>query len=232
MSQSGELYIDSVQFNYAPSQQLLTGAYLKCRIGDIIGLLGRNGSGKSTLMKIIFGSLKAHHSYLMINGKKTNKAYLTNKVGYLPQDSFLPTHEKVNYLISLLVEDQQIRNKLIEDARIKTLRDKKVYQLSGGELRYVEICILMHQPTDFILLDEPFTGLEPIYIEYITELLLRYKNTKGIVISDHNYRNVLDIATQIFLLQNGGCRTINDRKELEFFYLPEGTFDQLNTPTD
>lgn len=232
MSHSGELYIDSVQFNYSSHQQLLTGAYLKCRIGDIVGLLGRNGSGKSTFMKIIFGSLKAHHSYLMINGKRTNKAYLTKKISYLPQDSFLPTHEKVKTIIRLLVDDQQIRSKLLEDIRIKSLTDRKIHQLSGGELRYLEVCLLMHQPTDFILLDEPFTGLEPMHIEHIVSLILHFKQTKGIVISDHNYRNVLDIATQILLLQNGACRQITNEKELEFYYVPEGTFDTQDSSTD
>ncbi|HLW07948.1 MAG TPA: ATP-binding cassette domain-containing protein [Marinilabiliaceae bacterium] len=232
MTNIKELYSDSVQFSYESSQQLLTGAYLRCPVGEVVGLLGRNGCGKSTFLKILFGVLKAKNSYILINNKKTEKAYLTNKIGYLPQDSFLPTHEKVDYLIRLLIKDQQVRNILSYDARIKTISDKKIYQLSGGELRYLEICLLMHQPTDFVLLDEPFTGLEPLYMEQIATLILRFKTKKGIVLSDHNYQNVLDIATQILLLHNGTCRLIKNKKELEFFYAPEGIFDQQGPFSD
>ncbi len=219
-----ELYADSVQFSYTPAQQLLTGAYLKCRVGDVVGLLGRNGCGKSTLMKIIFGALKAQHSYIMINGKRTGRPFLTKKIGYLPQHSFVPTYEKVSNLIHLMVGEQQATDSLLNDIRIRDLKDKKVYQLSAGELRYLEICLLIAQPTDFLLLDEPFSGLEPLYTEYIAELIVSFKDKKGFVISDHQYNNVLDIATHLVLLQNGGCRTLKDKKELEFFYIPEGTF--------
>ncbi|MGJ1385635.1 ATP-binding cassette domain-containing protein [Sphingobacterium spiritivorum] len=225
MNNFKELHVDSVQFSYTASQQLLTGAYLKCRIGDVIGLLGRNGCGKSTFLKIIFGTLKAHNSYILLNGKKVEKTYLTQKIGYLSQDSFLPSNQKVSSLIKLLVQDQLFRNTLLNNMKIRELKDKKVYQLSGGELRYLEICLLIYQPMDFLLLDEPFTGIEPIYVEEIKQLIILFKEKKGFVISDHNYRSVLDITTQIILLQNGGCRQINNKRELEFFYLPDGTFD-------
>lgn len=226
MNQPKELYVDSVQFSYSRKQPLLIGGYLKCRVGDIIGLLGRNGSGKSTLMKIIFGTLRAHHSYIRINGIKTRKAYLTNKIGYLPQDSFLPKHKKVHDLLQLLIGDKQLLKTLSDHARIQTIRSKKVYQLSSGERRYLEIGILLYQPTDFILLDEPFTGLSPQSIEDISALILQFKNTKGIVLSDHDYHHVWAISTQILLLQNGSCRPIDHKKELEFHYLPEGTVDK------
>ncbi|SUJ30541.1 Energy-coupling factor transporter ATP-binding protein EcfA 1 [Sphingobacterium spiritivorum] len=131
MNNFKELHVDSVQFTYTASQQLLTGAYLKCRIGDVVGLLGRNGCGKSTFLKIIFGTLKAHNSYILLNGKKAEKAYLTQKIGYLSQDSFLPSNEKVSSLIKLLVEDQLFRNTLLNNMKIRELKDKKVYQLSG-----------------------------------------------------------------------------------------------------
>lgn len=124
-----------------------------------------------------------------------------------------------------MVKTTVLRERLLVDNRIQTLKDKKIYQLSGGELRYLEICLLIYQPTDFLLLDEPFTGLEPVYVQKITDLILHFKDRKGFVISDHNYRNVLDIATRTILLQNGGCRQIKDQKELESFYVPDGTFD-------
>lgn len=220
-----ELYIDSVQFSYDKFNQIITGVYLKCHTGDIIALFGRNGSGKSTLLKIIFGSLRAESSHILVNGIKTQKAYLTGKVGYLPQDSFLPSHERVLKLVDLLIGDQRLKNNFLSDARIGHLKDKKVHQLSGGERRYLEIWLLICQPTDFLLLDEPFTGIEPMYITFISELIQRFSDKKGFIISDHHYHELLNISTQIVLLQNGSCLQIKDKKELEFFYLPYGTFD-------
>lgn len=219
-----ELYADSVQFSYKSSQQLLTGAYLKCQTGDIIALLGRNGCGKSTFLKILFGVLRAEYCYLKLNGRRIKKAYLSKKIGYLPQHSFLPTHQKVRSLIRLFLSNEFARNLLREDSRIQKIIDLKIHQLSAGELRYLEIYLLMMQPTDFLLLDEPFTGLEPKYCKLIAELILKNRDHKGFVLSDHQYHNVLAIATEILLLENGCCRKLREPRDLEFFYLPEGTF--------
>lgn len=220
-----ELYIDSVEFSYDNYSNQISGAYLNCHVGEIVALFGKNGSGKSTLLKIIFGSLKPSNSYMLINGRKTKKAYLTRKIGYLPQGSFLPSHEKVSNLIDLLIDEPKFKNTLLNDERIQPLKNSKIYQLSGGELRYLEVWLLICQPTDFLLLDEPFTGIEPIYITYIIKLIESYKDKKGFIIADHNYNYLLDIATHIILIENGSCRKINHKKELEHFYLPKGTFD-------
>ncbi len=220
-----ELYADSIEFRYVGARPIITGAYLKCRTGDIIGLLGRNGAGKSTLLKILFGSLKAQHSHILINGKRSTKPYLSGRIGYLPQDSFLPSNEKVFKLIKLLVVNEAEQHALSNDVGITPLISKHVYQLSGGERRYLEICLLLHQPTNFLLLDEPFTGLEPLAVQRISDLIAKFAETKGFIISDHNYRDVLAITTEILLLQNGRCRRIAHVKELEFFYLPEHSDD-------
>ncbi|MFD2970083.1 ATP-binding cassette domain-containing protein [Sphingobacterium bambusae] len=220
-----EFYADSVEFRYVGTRPIITGAYIKCRTGDIVGLLGRNGAGKSTLLKILFGSIKAQHSHILINGKRSTKPYLSGKVGYLPQDSFLPSNEKVFKLIKLLVLNEAEQHALSNDSGITPLISKRVYQLSGGERRYLEICLLLYQPTDFLLLDEPFTGLEPLAIQRISDLIAKFADTKGFIISDHNYRDVLAIATETLLLQNGSCRRIAAPKELEFFYLPESPDD-------
>lgn len=222
-----KLYVDSLEFGYKNKQAIIKGAYLACLTGDIIALFGRNGCGKSTLMQLIFGSLKANHSYLLLDGKKYEKAYITNKIGYLPQDSFLPTNLKVLKLIKRLVPSYA-RTELLIDVRIKTLIDRKIYQLSGGELRYLELCILITQPTYFLLLDEPFTGIEPNYIVIISDLILKFKSKKGFTITDHNYRYLLDIATKLLLLENGTCRQLKHSAELNFHYLPDKTFDDYS----
>lgn len=225
MNQHNVLHADSIQFTYPNRPPLLTGAHLCCTIGQIIGLLGRNGSGKSTLLKIVYGEIKAHHSHIKINGRLVNKAYLTNQVRYLPQHAFLPSHERVNRMIKLLTPSTDFREAILTDIRIQSFQNERIFQLSGGELRYLELCLLLYQPGDFVLLDEPFTGLEPLYIQHISELISSFQDRKGFVITDHNYRQVLDLCTDILLLQHGTCKTILDKRSLEFHYLPEGTFD-------
>lgn len=220
-----ELFVDSVQFSYSPDVQLLTGGYLVLKVGDIVGLLGRNGTGKSTLMKIIFGALRAQYAYIRVNGKKVMTAFSTKEVCYLPQDSFLPTAFTVRKSIDFMLSDKESQARVMNDAIIQPILDNKIAVISGGELRYLEILLLIEQPATFILLDEPFSGISPILKEHVQEAILKKSIEKGFLISDHDYLNVLDISNQLMLLDNGGCRKINKREELEQFYVPVGTFD-------
>lgn len=220
-----ELYADSIQFSYESSKPLLAGIYLHSRVGDRIALLGRNGCGKSTLLKILFGSIRPQHAYIRLNGQRTTKAFVSKDVCYLPQDSFLPTSLKMTQVIELMVKDKETRTRILEDDLLEHLQQVHIADFSGGELRYLEIMLLIHQPATFILLDEPFSGISPIVKERIAELILSLSPQKGFIISDHDYQNVLDVSNRIVLLQNGGCRILKDKKELELFYVPDGTFD-------
>jgi len=220
-----ELFVDSVQFSYSSDKQLLTGGYLVLKVGDIIGLLGRNGTGKSTLMKIIFGALKAQHAYIRVNGKKVRTAFSTREICYLPQDSFLPTAFTVKKSIEFMLSNPLRIKGVEEDEIIKPIIKTKIADISGGELRYLEILLLIEQNASFILLDEPFSGLSPLLKEKIQTVVIEKSKEKGFLISDHDYMNVLDISNQLMLLENGGCRKINKKEELEQFYVPIGTFD-------
>lgn len=220
-----ELHVDSVEFSYSSMRTLLTGGYLTLKVGDIVGLLGRNGTGKSTLMKIVFGIVRAHYAYIRVNGKKVNRAFETKEVCYLPQDSFLPTSSLVKHMIDFMIGDATYRALLYENEVLKPILKNKIAEISGGELRYLEILLLLHQPATFILLDEPFTGLSPFLKEKIQEHIVDSSRQKGILISDHDYMNVLDISNQLMLLENGGCRRIEKKEDLEMFYVPDGTFD-------
>lgn len=221
-----ELYVDSIEFSYSSKRQLLSGVYLHIKIGEIVGLLGRNGSGKSTLMKIIFGTLKPKFAYIRLHGKRIHKkAFLTNEVCYLPQQNFLPTAKTVDKVVHFMVRDKNSRAKFQEDGVLKPIWQTKIADLSGGELRYLEILLLLNQKATFFLLDEPFSGVSPVYKEKIQNLIVNQCAKKGFLISDHDYTNVLAISNKILLLQNGGCRILKDKKELELFYVPEGTFD-------
>ena len=219
-----ELYIDSVEFSYSSQKSLLTGGYLQCAVGDTVALIGRNGSGKSTLMKILFGALKAKHSYIRLNGQRIEKAFLSKDVCYLPQDRFLPTAMSVRRTIELMVPNEVNRKSILAHELIYRIKDNLVADISGGECRFLEIMLLLYQPATFILLDEPFAGLSPLIKDEVCAQILAFRSHKGVILSDHDYRYTLQLCTKMVLLQNGTCRMIKDKKELEMFYLPEGTF--------
>jgi ABC-type multidrug transport system ATPase subunit len=223
-----QLEVDSIQKSYG-TKELLTDVYLKCETGDIIGLLGRNGSGKSTLLKIIFGTVPALNSNIRINGRTCPYPYKKNdQIAYLPQHRFLPADIPVKKIIEIFIAAKAAKQSIRENERITCHLDKNVHQLSGGELRYFEILLLLHLDVKFVLMDEPFSGIEPLYKEYIAALIKSYSNTKGFIITDHDYRNIISTSNQLLLLSNGACKAIHSLDQLEQFnYLPPGTLTEF-----
>jgi lipopolysaccharide export system ATP-binding protein len=205
---------------------VLTDIYLKCQTGDIIGMLGRNGTGKSTLMKILFGTLRADRKFIRIDGKVYDQPYKTiNEICYLPQDSFLPKHMSIEKTIELYLGRDQVQN-FLEDSILQKLYTSKISHLSGGELRYLEIKLLLHTDCKFLLLDEPFNGVSPILVGEIKKLILKTSEFKGIILTDHDYRNVLDVANQFCLIYDGGIKRIDDKRELvRWGYIPDSRLE-------
>ena len=222
---SNLLEIDSVVKSF-DMRVVLTDIYLKCQTGDIIGMLGRNGTGKSTLMKILFGTLNADRKFIRIDGKVYDQPYKTiNEICYLPQDSFLPKHMSIEKTVELYLGKNQIVN-FLEDSILQKLNTSKISHLSGGELRYLEIKLLLHTDCKFLLLDEPFNGVSPILVGEIKKLILKTSEFKGIILTDHDYRNVLDVANQFCLIYDGGIKKINDKRELvRWGYIPESRLE-------
>lgn len=216
------LEVDSVQKSY-DNKSILSDVYLKCETNDVIGLLGRNGSGKSTLLKIIFGIVPANGKHIIIDGIVNNKTcQLLENISYLDQDNFIPKHFSVKKAIILSIDEDKIID-FYDDLMIQSIQDKKIRHLSGGELRYLEIKLVLSNPSKFVLLDEPYNGLSPIMIEKINQLIRRNSSEKGIIITDHNYENVINIATQLVLIKEGKAHHLKDKNELiEKGYLKEG----------
>lgn len=179
-----------------------------------MGLLGRNGSGKSTLLKIIVGLVQAPDKCIRINGISKNKTiYLFNEISYLHQDQFIPNHLSVAKAISLSIDAKKIEI-FCEDEFIKSVLKKKVKHLSGGELRYLEIKIVLYNSSKFVLLDEPYNGLSPIMIDVVNELIKANSKKKGIIITDHNYQNVIKISTRLVLVKDGKMHNILKKEDL------------------
>ena len=212
---SHRLEIDSVNKSFGQNR-VLTDIYLKCETGDIIGILGSNGSGKSTLLKILFGSEKAEQKFIRIDGKIFDKTYKTRgEIAYLPQDSFMPRYMTLATAVKLYLSDNFCVNKFFDDPVLKNLQYSKAQYVSGGELRYLEIKLLLNiDDVKFVLLDEPFNGISPLNIEYIKEMIQKSAKNKGIILTDHDYRNVLDVANIRYLLYDGGLKSIKDKEEL------------------
>lgn len=185
--------------------------------GEIVGIFGGNGSGKSTLLKILFGTLKADFLDLRINGLSVSqKNVIPNQhIGYLPQYSFLPKHLKVRDIIPMFYEDGDAQDLIFRAPFVEKIAARKAGLLSMGERRYLELLLVAHLPHPFLLLDEPFSMIEPLYKEAITQFLLSLKAKKGILLTDHYYQDVLNISDRNFVLSNGVLSPAQTREDLK-----------------
>lgn len=207
------LEVDSVMKSFG-DEDVLTDIYLSCKPGDRIGIFGWNGCGKSTLLKIIFGTLKGDRSFIRINGMVQKKqAYLSGQIAYLPQDNFLPPNLLVREAVQLYINEEK-RNDFLNDMHLDYMLDSYIKELSGGEQRYLEIKLILFSRAPYILLDEPFNGLSPVSCESIRKCILEVSQMKGIILTDHNFREVHKIVNRILFLKEGYLREIKDVSEL------------------
>lgn len=205
-----QLEVDSVYKTYG-DRVILSDVYLSCTPGEIVAVMGRNGSGKSTLFQIMFGTLECEYSSVILNHKSiTGKAYKTGSIAYLPQVSFLPLQFTVWQIIKIMVGKN---SNLADDPFIKRILFQKIRELSGGEIRYLEIRLMLMSKAPFVILDEPYRGLAPVVIERINQYIREASQTKGIIVSDHDYRSISKVATKI-LLHDDGWLHIPDADDL------------------
>ncbi len=210
--QSSTLKADSIQLTFG-DRKILQSVWLQCSKGEIVGLLGRNGSGKSSLLKIIFGSLQPSYKYIGIDDKYLQNGYANGSIAYLPQHNYLPHHIRISTLASTLI-DEAFWDEFAQLPIFQKHQHKTVAQLSGGELRMLETLMIVYNKADFILLDEPFTHISPVQTEYFKPIIKDCAKRKGIIITDHQYYNVLDVADRLILLENGCTRPINNEADL------------------
>lgn len=193
--------------------RVLQDVYVKCEQGEVVGLLGRNGSGKSCLMKIVFGSLKAYQQSVRINGEYVlNTNIKKGYIHYLPQESFIPP--------SLSIQKVLHHYQLSEEHFTATFPDftdrlnAKIDELAGGEIRLLEIFVILSCKGLFCILDEPFSNLMPLHIEKMIQLIHTAKTKKGIILTDHLYKYLLQTSDRIYLLSNGKTFPIDNTDKL------------------
>jgi ABC-type multidrug transport system ATPase subunit len=207
------LEVDGIQKRF-DERVILSDIYMKCETSEVVGLLGRNGSGKSTLFKIMVGLVEAPNKCIRINGISKNKATnLFNQISYLHQDQFIPNHLFVKKAISLSIDTKRIKD-FCEDEFIRSILVKKIKHLSAGELRYLEIKLVLYNSSEFVLLDEPYNGLSPIMTDAVNELIKASTPKKGIIITDHDYQNVIKISTRLVLIKDGTVHNIDKKEDL------------------
>jgi len=195
---------------------ILKNVNLICKTGEIIGVFGRNGTGKSTLLKLIFGTVKADSILIKINSEAISQKNIipSKKIAYLPQDTFLPKEQNVRAIIPLFFPNGDDQNKIFYSPQVSSFEKIKVGKLSLGQLRYLELLIIGNLNHPFLLLDEPFSMIEPIYKDVIKKLLLKLKVSKGIILTDHYYNDVLQVTNRNFILKDAKKIQIKTKEDL------------------
>ena len=208
------LDVRSVIHSYG-KRQILSDVNFTCKTGDVIGIFGRNGTGKSTLLKILFGTVQAMKSEIYLDNKVATKDSHPNKyVAYHHQSVFLPKNTTVKNLIPLYFPDGNKQNKIFYEPLIRKIENVKAGALSLGEQRFLQFLLLLHLDHHFVLLDEPFSMIEPLYKDFIKEKIETFKHEKGFIITDHYFADVLQVANIKKVLKDGVMKTANNNADL------------------
>ena len=206
------LEADGIQLAFN-GRTILSDIYLKAATGSITGLLGRNGEGKSCLLKIIYGSLPGQKS-IRFNGQPQYEAYRQpGLLHYLPQFNFIPKSLSLKRIFADFALDYALFQQNFPE--FTTKYNLGAGRLSGGELRMVELYIVVKPRAQFALLDEPFTHLNLLQIEKVKKMLLEEKQQKGLLITDHLYRHVTGISDKLYVLTGGKTYLTKSTEELE-----------------
>jgi|WetSurMetagenome_2_1015567.scaffolds.fasta_scaffold120389_3 ABC-type multidrug transport system ATPase subunit len=205
---SQPLILDSIILHF-DQKEVLHGAYMALEPTTVYGLYGINGSGKTTLMKVVMGILTPDSGTVFIQGVPQAERTIRerfSKIGYLPQGSFVPNDIGVTRLVR---QFPRAGGFLDEFSTLGHAR-KTVGELSTGLRRYLEIRLILSLDRPIVLLDEPFTGLEPILIERVVQDIRSTRNTGcTILLTDHYHQYVEGAVDEKILLAGGRCRPLS-----------------------
>jgi len=197
-------------------RKVVDGISLVLRQGEMVGLLGPNGAGKTTTFYMLVGLIKPNNGSIYLNDMEITDLPLYRRakfgISYLPQESSifrgLTVEDNFRLILELYYKDKNIINEKIEELLnefgLNKVRKSYGYSLSGGERRKVEIARTMIINPKFLLLDEPFSGVDPITIEQIQIILKNLKNKNiGLIITDHNVYETLKIVDRAYIISEG-----------------------------
>ncbi len=221
-----ELLVEHLQKRYK-ARQVVKDVSLRVASGEIIGLLGPNGAGKTTSFYMIVGLVPADQGRIMLDDKELSRLPMHRRaqmgLSYLPQEASIfrkmTVAENILSVLEINVSGKKQRQEqleaLLEELHISHIRDNAAISLSGGERRRVEIARALATNPSFILLDEPFAGVDPIAVIDIQKII-RFLAQRGIgvVITDHNVRETLGICDKAYIINEGSV-------------LAQGTADEI-----
>lgn len=211
---SSLLEIDSLLYTLK-SKVVLRHINFRVETGDILLILGRNGAGKSTLFKSIFGTIKPDQRFVRIDGiVKANPFEIENGISYSTHYCHLPENKTVKQLIDLYINDQNTKELLYKNEVLVYILNQKLKELSFGIKSYVQTLLYLYDSSKFCLLDEPFASLSPLLAEKILDLIVVQSKSKGIIISDHQFENVFEVATKKYVLSKGKLIPVENRNDL------------------
>ncbi|MFN3858873.1 MAG: LPS export ABC transporter ATP-binding protein [Caulobacter sp.] len=233
------LVVDSIGKRFG-DRQVVKNVSLRLARGEVAGLLGPNGAGKTTCFYMVTGLIPVDSGSISLDGADITALPMYQRarlgVGYLPQEASifrgLTVEQNVMAVVEMRVRDraeaQKVTSDLLEELRIAHLRAAPAISLSGGERRRVEIARALASEPAFMLLDEPFAGIDPLAIADIREVIGYLKGRGiGILITDHNVRETLDIIDRASIIHagevlfEGAPQEIIDNPEVRRVYLGE-----------
>ncbi len=233
------IWSDSLVKEYN-GRRVVNGISVRLNQGEIVGLLGPNGAGKTTTFYMIVGMVRPDGGQVFIGDTELTRYPMYKRarqgIGYLPQESsiFRKLTVEQNILAILETRDMNATQRkerlefLLEDFKITHIRKSLAISLSGGERRRLEIARALASEPDFLLLDEPFAGIDPIAVEDIQSIVAKLKNDgMGILITDHNVRETLAITDRAYIvfqgriLVEGAAEDLANDEEAKRIYLGE-----------
>lgn len=207
--------------------EIIKGISLFVKNGEIVGLLGPNGAGKTTTFYMICGLIPASDGEIFLDNNEISKISLNKRarlgIGYLPQESSifkdLSVEENLMLAAEIIYKDENEANKKVNEMlnllNIEPIRDRKGISLSGGERRRCEIARSLMITPKFLLLDEPFAGVDPIAVADIQNIVKSLKDLGiGVLITDHNVRETLAICDRAYVIKDGSLLASGSSKDV------------------
>jgi lipopolysaccharide export system ATP-binding protein len=223
---AGTLTVQGVEKSFA-GRKVVRGVSLSVRRGEAVGLLGPNGAGKTTVFYMITGLIKADRGHIQFDGYDITQLPMYQRarlgIGYLPQEASifrgLNVEDNIRAVLEVVEPDRKRREReldaLLEEFNIERLRKTPSIALSGGERRRTEIARALATRPAYMLLDEPFAGIDPIAVGDI-QALVRHLTERdiGVLITDHNVRETLGLTDRAYIIYSGEVLREGDRDEI------------------
>ena len=226
MNNIEKLEVQHLKKNYG-EKQVLKDVNIHINNGEVVGLLGPNGAGKTTLFYTIVGLIKADSGKIFLNNEEITHLpiYMRSRygIGYLPQENSifrgLTVEQNILAILEIVEKDKKKRIKklleLLKEFSIEHIKKSPAIALSGGERRRVEIARALAINPKFILLDEPFAGIDPIAVNDIMNMIILLKNRGiGVLITDHNVRETLKIVDRAYIVYDGRILVSGNKEEI------------------